>query len=815
MTENPVDRWARVSTLLDAVLEREPTDRSAFLSEVCAGDALLAAEVEDLLAVASESSFLDSGALVVAAPLLEPTEFTQESAPRGLPYELERQLGRGGTATVYLARDAKHDRHVAIKVLDTELTAYLGVHRFVQEIRLTARLQHPHVLALLDSGVFGPDAGVFRERPYYVMPYVEGESLRARLARGDTFGIVEALRVLREVADALRYAHEQGVVHRDIKPENILFSRDHAVVADFGIAKALVSSQSLESSEHSADSSSHGVLTQVSSLIGTPAYMAPEQADGEASLDHRADLYAWGVVAYEILSGRHPFATRRSAAEFQSAHVAEAPRQIRDVAPSVSPDLGALVMRCLAKAPADRPDSAAEVVAALDSAAIGARADRPSIRGIAPRARRSLMAALGTVLVLAAATVYARLGSHSMAGPQTVVVRTGRREVVHGTGNPALDVEAVQTAIDRAETVVLDGNFSFRQPPTKPVDPILSSSSPATAPAAQVLVSKPVTILGVRDTSGRMTTIDGGTIPFYIDAPEARVTVRGLRFVRPIESAILVHAVRDMDIDLNRIEGLERFQGANAAIMINPSGNVPRPSDAGKADDVSGSLTISRNDIDLAGGAGRDYALGVLVLSAGQSPGPEVNLDINGNNIRNTTSAITVRRVVGHIRVFENVVKTGSELVRNDYEAIRLVNTGSYWMANNTIECRWANCIGIAVFSQSREWPIQGAIIENNQVTMSPPSGSVFADSSAAIEIKGFAHSDTVRNNTIRGRARTALAISTFKGGVPEDNAFIDNHVDSLQASRASVIVGSGVLRTRLVHPGTVVDHGERTKIER
>ena len=186
-----------------------------------------------------------------------------------------------------------------------------------------------------------------------------------------------------------------------------------------------------------------------------------------------------------------------------------------------------------------------------------------------------------------------------------------------------------------------------------------------------------------------------------------------------------------------------------------------------------------------------------------------MNLDINGNHIGNTTSAITVRRVIGHVRLFGNVVKTGSERV--DYEAIRLVNTGSYWMANNTIECQWADCVGIAVFSQSREWPIQSAIIEHNQVNMSPPPGPVYADSSAAIEIKGFAHSNVVQYNTIRGHAHTALAISAFKGGYPEDNAFIDNDLKGFHASLASTLVGSGVLRTRLVHPGTVVDRGVST----
>jgi hypothetical protein len=249
--------------------------------------------------------------------------------------------------------------------------------------------------------------------------------------------------------------------------------------------------------------------------------------------------------------------------------------------------------------------------------------------------------------------------------------------------------------------------------------------------------------------------------------------------------------------------------------VINTSGGIPEPSNPGRPDGVSGNLTIHGNVIDVAGGAGRAYTLGVLVFSVGQSPRAEVNLDISGNRISNTTSsAINVRRVNGPVRITGNVVTTSSDSASNDVDAIRLVNTGKYLMAHNTIECRWANCVAIAVLSQFREWPIQGAIIEDNQVKMMPPRGAVFADSSAAIEIQGFADSNVVRYNTISGRARAALALETFKLGYPRDNAFIDNRVDKFQASAATVVVGRGVLGTRLVHPGKVADRGERTTIE-
>ena len=756
----------------------------------------------------------ESGALVFSAPVLDALEAAapEESeefrghirSEQGVVYEIERKLGRGGMATVYLARDPKHERLIAIKVLHHGLTARVGADRFVREIRLTARLQHPHVLGLLDSGVIDRDAGTLAGRPYYAMPYLEGESLRARLARDGALPLPDAMRVLREVADALCYAHEQGVVHRDIKPENILLTRGHAVVADFGIAKAIAAASG-------GDDGGEGPppigLTQSSTLVGTPGYMAPEQAAGSRHVDHRADLYAWGVLAYENLTGQHPFGGNRSAAELLSAQVTEVARPIRDVAPNISPSVGALVMRCLAKAPSDRPGSAAEIVAALDSAAVSTRAETPPFRGVSRRTRHIAMATLGMLLALVVGITYAVRTLRTAEGRQTLVV---------GTGNPAFDVAAVQAAVDRGGTVVLEGTFSFRQPPTKPIASILTSAEYPNPRAAQILVSKEVTISGVPDTRGTMATIDGGTLPLYVDASGAHVTIRGLRFVRPTRGAILVHAAHGVEITSNRIEGLEPFGGAGAAIAINTSGNLPQPDSRANPEGVWGDLTIRLNDIDASGATRRENALGILVFSVGQSPRAEVTLDIIGNTIRNTTaSAINVRRVNGRVRVLGNTVTTSSEAAPNGGEAVRLVNTGSYLMAHNTLNCRWLNCVGIAVFSQFGEWPIKGAIIEDNRVNMLPSPGAVFADSSAAIEIKGFATSNVVRYNTIRGRARTAIGVDIFRGGVPEDNAFIDNHVDEFHASLAIAVVGSGVSRTRLVRAGSVVDHGEGTRLER
>ena len=202
-------------------------------------------------------------------------------------YAIERELGAGGMAIVYLARDLKHDRHVAVKVFRPELAASLGTDRFLREIQVTAKLQHPHILPLYDSG----EAGGFL---YYVMPYVEGESLADLVAREGQLGFSDAVRITREVAEALAYAHSYGIIHRDIKPQNILLSGGHAVVADFGIARAV--------SEAGGEK-----LTQTGMAVGTPAYMSPEQAGGDQHVDGRSDIYSLGCVLYEMLIGQIPF----------------------------------------------------------------------------------------------------------------------------------------------------------------------------------------------------------------------------------------------------------------------------------------------------------------------------------------------------------------------------------------------------------------------------------------------------------------------------------------------------------------------------
>jgi len=741
----------------------------------------------------------ESGALAFAAPLLEAAELAEVSgrvrSEHAAVYDIERQLGRGGMATVYLARDAKHDRRVAIKVIHSGLTARSGTQRFVQEIRVTARLQHPHVLALLDSGVFDGDAGALAGRPYYVMPYVDGESLRDRLVREGALRVPDALRLLREVADALSYAHEQGVVHRDVKPENILLSRGHAVVADFGIAKAIAAAGDANRLEGERPTTrSRGVRelsTETSALLGTPAYMAPEQAVPETRIDHRADLYAWGVVAYEVLTGQRPFKHPRA---HLAARATAVPRPIGELTPGLPPAVAALVMRCLTKAPEDRPASAAAIVGTLDAATTLPRRSR---------VRRTWVGAAAVGIALAVATV--------------VYWRNGRvvpRQVVIGTGNAAIDVAAVQSAVDHADTVVLEGHLSFNVPAAKRIAASYASGSMPLA--AEVRVSRAVTISGLQRARFDRTTIEGGTIPFYIDAPGQRVAIRGLHFLRPTSNAILVHAVDGLEIARVRIDSVAPFARASQAIAMLRRVEVPTPNETGTPEAISGNLSIIDDTIDAGGGTPQDHRTGITIWGVGQSPRHEVTVQIAGTVIHNTTTAaISVRRASGRVLVNDNSVVTSVDGVESGVVAIRLANTGAYVLANNVIECRWAKCIGIAVFSQHAEWPLAHAIVEDNVINMAPPPETVFGDSSAAIEVRGFVDSSIVRRNTFRGRARVALVVRGFNGGLPLDNAFIDNRMDDFHASLTDVLVKSGVVGTRLVRPGKVRDQGERTIIER
>jgi eukaryotic-like serine/threonine-protein kinase len=266
-------------------------------------------------------------------------------------YVLERELGRGGMATVYLARDLKHDRPIALKVLHPELGQVLGPERFQREIRLAARLQHPHILTMLDSGDTATSDGTVRL--WFTMPYVEGESLRARLQRERQLPVEDALRIAREASQALQYAHDQGVIHRDIKPENLLLTRDgNTLVADFGIARAL------------GAGAEEARLTETGLVVGTPAYMSPEQASGDKGLDARTDIYSLGAVLYEMLSGEPPY-TGATTQALVVKRLTEPPPSARSVRPSVPEAVDQAIRRALAPVPADRFPNVAQFAQAL------------------------------------------------------------------------------------------------------------------------------------------------------------------------------------------------------------------------------------------------------------------------------------------------------------------------------------------------------------------------------------------------------------------------------------------------------------------
>ena len=264
-------------------------------------------------------------------------------------YKLGREMSGGGMSRVFVAEDSALGRTVVIKVLAPELAAGLNAERFKREIMLAAQLQHPHIVPVLA-------AGVADDLPYFVMPFVVGESLRNRLLTETGMPTVETVSILKDVAKALSFAHAQGVVHRDIKPDNVLLAGGSAVVTDFGIAKAISSA---------AVAAPGGTLTQVGTSLGTPAYMSPEQAAGDPNADSRSDFYSFGVMAYEMIAGKTPFHDRATHALIM-AHIAEPPEPIERLVPSVPPPLAHLVMQCLSKNPADRPQSAREMLEDLD-----------------------------------------------------------------------------------------------------------------------------------------------------------------------------------------------------------------------------------------------------------------------------------------------------------------------------------------------------------------------------------------------------------------------------------------------------------------
>jgi serine/threonine-protein kinase len=397
--------WTSLGPLLDMVLDASPDQRAGVVAQLTAGNPQLRSALAQLVAECEREAPMLDGAAHERFPDLA-ASISEPALPEllGERYRIGRELGRGGMACVYLAHDLKHGRDVAIKVIRPELAVSLGHDRFLREIEIAARLRHPNIVPLYDSG---EAEGAL----YFVMPYEEGPSLRAQLDRGGRLAIADALGVLRDIARALMYAHEHGVVHRDVKPDNVMLSGGAAVVTDFGIAKAVTAALT----EPSATT-----ITQTGSAIGTPAYMSPEQATGDPATDHRTDIYAFGCLAFELLTGRPPFESE-SIHQVVAAHLTTRPEPIGSLRPEVPAGLEALIARCLEKDPGARPQSAREILAELD----GARPSGPMpvvARPEAGRARRfrAVAAAGAGAIVLAVAAFLLRDSRHP--GPLTLAV---------------------------------------------------------------------------------------------------------------------------------------------------------------------------------------------------------------------------------------------------------------------------------------------------------------------------------------------------------------------------------------------------------
>ena len=307
-------------------------------------------------------------------------------------YVLERELGGGGMSRVFAAKDARLDRRVVIKLLPPSVTATISADRFKREIMLAAGLQHPNIVPVLSAGEFGA-------LPYFIMPFIEGESLRARMMRGP-LSVRETVSILKDVARALGFAHGRGIIHRDIKPDNVLLSAGAAVVTDFGVAKALSASRQQQGVQNAAPT-----MTGVGTSLGTPAYMAPEQAAADQSTDHRADLYALGIVAYEMLTGAPPFHGRTPQA-LLAAQLSEVPKPLTSRRYDVSVPLSTLVMQCLEKEPVKRPKTANDVLRALDDPGILVSDAFPAAEAPRQRRRRFMGIGVGVLVVAAVAAAW-------------------------------------------------------------------------------------------------------------------------------------------------------------------------------------------------------------------------------------------------------------------------------------------------------------------------------------------------------------------------------------------------------------------------
>jgi len=414
-------------------------------------------------------------------------------------YRIERQLGQGGMAIVYLAEDLKHRRKVALKVLKPELAAVLGAERFVQEITTTASMSHPHILPLFDSGT----AEGFL---FYVMPFIEGETLRDKLNRETQLGVDEAVRITREVADALDYAHRRGVIHRDIKPENILLHDGRPMVADFGIALAV-------------SAAAGGRMTETGLSLGTPHYMSPEQATADKEITARSDVYSLGSVLYEMLTGNPPH-TGASAQQIIMKIIADTPRPVSELRRSVPPNVAAAVAKAIEKLPADRFESAKAFAEALGNPAFSIAGTVTHAVGAATDNRwrtRFIALAVATSVVLAAALVAWRSASRRPDAPTTRldlsfggVTPSGNSDVVISPDGSMIAVSGQMNGEQAIYLRRLGGDPDFRKVPgTESAD-----GSPAFSPDSKWIAFRRQSdykLVKVAVTGGSTTTISQGT----------------------------------------------------------------------------------------------------------------------------------------------------------------------------------------------------------------------------------------------------------------------------------------------------------------
>jgi tRNA A-37 threonylcarbamoyl transferase component Bud32/TolB-like protein len=444
-------------------------------------------------------------------------------------YVIERELGAGGMAIVYLAEDLRHRRQVAIKVLRPELDASIGAARFLREIEIAAKLNHPHILPLLDAGSIELPSAVppfhrSAELLYYTMPHIEGESLRDRLDREKQLSLDDALQITKEVADALGYAHSQGLVHRDIKPENILFQAGHAVVSDFGIARAV-------------SSASGARLTETGLAVGTPAYMSPEQAAGDQDIDARSDLYGLGCVLYEMLSGDAPY-TASTPQALIAKKLAEPTPRISVVRETVPASVEAALVKALEKTPADRFATAQQFVEALTAPGGGiTQAER--VAGVpAERAGKrpawQWLAGLAAVAVIVAVGAVLLQGGRSTADSEAGVDEIERLVVTpfeNRTGDPASDdwglvaAEYVTRSVERASVVTVV--------PASTVRDLVRDVDPAVGMSLEEIVRR----TGARYAVAGSYSAPDGRVRFDVEVTDAR-TGDLLRALDPVSGAV-------------------------------------------------------------------------------------------------------------------------------------------------------------------------------------------------------------------------------------------------------------------------------------